>query len=85
MQTTQGDGPRGARRSASFQWQLEVLAVPPLSRAGERRKGVLLGCDVRDREGGDGGGGFFSVLNFELDAGFFVEMKEEKCQICLHT
>jgi hypothetical protein len=30
-------------------------------------------------------GFFFSLLNFELDAGFFVEMKEEKCQICLHT
>jgi hypothetical protein len=26
-----------------------------------------------------------SLLNFELDAGFFVEMKEENCQICLHT
>jgi hypothetical protein len=51
MQTTRGGGPRGARRSASFQWQLEVLGVPPLSRAGERRQGVLPRCDVRNRGG----------------------------------
>jgi hypothetical protein len=54
---------------------------------GREERAFCLGATCETGEAGDAGFSFFSLslLNFELDAGFFVEMKEENCQICLHT